>query len=63
MAPFTYSRRVGSAMVQAMPLQELIETVRQLVKANPLALLCERPECPRCNAVRDEVRKIRQIGN
>jgi aminoglycoside 3-N-acetyltransferase len=60
-APFTQSTRVGSALVQAMPLQELIESVRQLVHSNPLALLCERPECPRCNAVRDEVRKMKQV--
>lgn len=60
MAPFTHSIRVGSALVQAMPLQELIDTARQLVEANPLAILCERPLCPRCNAVRDEVRRLKQ---
>ncbi len=61
LAPFAQTIRVGSAVVQAMPLQELIETVRNLVHSNPLALLCDRPECPRCNAVRDEVRKLREV--
>jgi aminoglycoside 3-N-acetyltransferase len=59
MEPFTYKTRVGNALVQAMPLPELIETTRQLVQADPLALLCERPECPRCNAIRDEVKKLK----
>ena len=57
MEPFTHKTRVGDALVQAMPLHELIETTRQLVRSDPLALLCGRPECPRCNAVRDEVEK------
>jgi aminoglycoside 3-N-acetyltransferase len=61
MAPYTRSKRVGNALVQAMPMRDLIETVRELVRENPLALLCERPDCPRCNAVRDEVRKIKQV--
>jgi aminoglycoside 3-N-acetyltransferase len=61
LAPYTRSKRVGNALVQAMPMRDLIETVRQLVRENPLVLLCERPECPRCKAVRDEVRKIKQV--
>jgi aminoglycoside 3-N-acetyltransferase len=60
MEPFTYKTRMGNALVQAMPLPELIETTRQLVQSDPLALLCNRPECLRCNAVRDEVKKIRE---
>jgi len=60
LASFAQTIQVGSALVQAMPLQELVDTVRQLVHSNPLALLCERPECPRCNVVRDEVRKMKQ---
>jgi aminoglycoside 3-N-acetyltransferase len=59
MEPFTYKARVGDALVQAMPLPELIETTRQLVQADPLALLCERPECLRCNAVRDDVKRLK----
>ena len=57
MEPFTDKIAVGEALVQAMPMHELIETTRQYVQADPLALLCVRPDCPRCNAVRDEVRK------
>jgi aminoglycoside 3-N-acetyltransferase len=55
MEPFTRRATVGEALVQAMPLQELVETTRQLVQADPLALLCDRPDCPRCNAVREDV--------
>jgi aminoglycoside 3-N-acetyltransferase len=54
MEPFTCKIAVGETLVQAMPLHELVETTRQLVQADPLALLCDRPDCPRCNAVRDE---------
>ena len=54
MGPFTYKIKVGDALVQAMPLHELVETTRQLVQADPTALLCGRPDCQRCNIVRDE---------
>jgi len=33
-------------------LNNLIDRVKILIKANPLALLCQRRDCPRCNAVR-----------
>jgi aminoglycoside 3-N-acetyltransferase len=55
MEPFVRQAQVGEALVQAFPMPELVETVRQLVKADPLALLCENPECSRCNAVRADV--------
>jgi aminoglycoside 3-N-acetyltransferase len=48
--------KIGEAVVQAIPLRPLIETVQARIQADPLALLCERPECPRCNAVREAVR-------
>lgn len=46
---------VGAATVQAFPLPELVARVRALVERDPLALLCERKDCPRCNAVRQSV--------
>jgi aminoglycoside 3-N-acetyltransferase len=61
MDPFTRTIQVGDALVRAMPLHELVETTRQLVQVDPLALLCNRPECPRCTAVREEVRKSKQV--
>ena len=44
--------QVGEAAVQALPLASLIDIVRQKILADPLALLCSRAECERCNAVR-----------
>ncbi|MBN2118022.1 MAG: AAC(3) family N-acetyltransferase [Anaerolineales bacterium] len=43
---------VGEGFVQAVPLQRLFEVVQGWIKKNPLALLCERLDCERCNAVR-----------
>ena len=49
-----YTRRVemGEAFMQAMPLKRLFEVVQDLIKKDPLALLCERTDCERCMAVR-----------
>jgi aminoglycoside 3-N-acetyltransferase len=48
------TRRVpaGEEFIQAVPLQRLFEVVQRLIKKDPLALLCERLDCKRCNAVR-----------
>ena len=48
------TRRVilGEAFIQAIPLKRLFEVVRDLLKKDPLALLCERTDCERCMAVR-----------
>lgn len=43
---------VGDGFIQAVPLQRLFEVVQAMIKKNPLALLCERVECERCQAVR-----------
>ncbi len=47
---------IGAATVRALPLRSLIQTVDALIKADPLALLCERSDCERCNSVRETVR-------
>lgn len=41
------------AFIQAVPLKRLIHTTMELIKKNPLALLCQRSDCERCNAVRN----------
>jgi len=46
---------VGKAEVQAMRVVDLVQIVRGSVKSDPLALLCDKPQCTRCNAVRAEV--------
>lgn len=52
MDPFTKKVQIGQALVQAMPLAELIETTRQLIEADPTALLCNRTDCMSCNTTR-----------
>lgn len=48
------TRRVqlGDGFIQAVPLQRLFQVVKELIQQNPLALLCERFDCERCNAVK-----------
>ena len=48
---------IGLARVQAIPLRELVKTVRDTILADPLALLCDKEYCERCNTVREEIRK------
>jgi aminoglycoside 3-N-acetyltransferase len=49
------TRRVdmGEAFIQAIPLQRLLKAVQELIQVDPLALLCHRTDCERCNAVRN----------
>jgi aminoglycoside 3-N-acetyltransferase len=44
--------QIGEGVIQAVPLQGLFAVVQGLIKKDPLALLCERMDCERCNAVR-----------
>lgn len=46
---------IGQATVQALPLHGLVAQVQALIRRDPLALLCEREDCPRCQAVRQAV--------
>ena len=43
---------IGEAFIQAIPLKKLFGVVQDLIKKDPLALLCERTDCERCMAVR-----------
>ncbi|MGA7194614.1 MAG: AAC(3) family N-acetyltransferase [Anaerolineales bacterium] len=47
--------QIGNTIVQAVSLRILFVKVIQILKENPLALLCEREDCERCNAVREFV--------
>ena len=47
--------QVGDSLVQALPLGPMVEAVVQLIHSDPLALLCARPDCGRCQAVRAAV--------
>ena len=43
---------VGDGFIQAIPLRRLLSVVHDILRKDPLALLCERRDCERCNAVR-----------
>lgn len=52
-----YTRRVdmaGSAFIQAVPLKRLLDVVKEMIQTDPLALLCDRPDCDRCNVVKQK---------
>jgi aminoglycoside 3-N-acetyltransferase len=44
---------VEEAFIQAVPLKKLFNAVQELIKKDPLALLCHRTDCERCNAVKN----------
>lgn len=51
-----HTRRVdldNGAFIQAVPLKRLLDVTVELIKKDPLALLCQRTDCERCNAVRN----------
>lgn len=50
--PLSKVTQIGSARVERLPLGELLQTVETLIRRDPLALLCTRPGCERCGAVR-----------
>lgn len=49
--------QVGLSLVQAIPLSLLVETVLAMIQRNPLALLCEYPDCESCIAVRESLQQ------
>ncbi|HSQ17714.1 MAG TPA: AAC(3) family N-acetyltransferase [Anaerolineales bacterium] len=51
--PVRRSVQVSSSLIQAFPLTALVEAVTQTIAEDPFALLCHRPDCGRCNAVRE----------
>jgi aminoglycoside 3-N-acetyltransferase len=48
----THRVNVGEATLQAIPLQAVVQKVTEILAADTRALLCSRPDCERCNAVR-----------
>jgi aminoglycoside 3-N-acetyltransferase len=43
---------VREGFIEAIPLRPLLQAVETRIKKKPLALLCQRDECQRCDAVR-----------
>ena len=50
---YTRFAQINNAVIQAISIKKLFAAVQELIKKNPLALLCQRSDCDRCNAVRD----------
>ena len=46
---------IGDGFIEAIPLKHLFQVVETRIKADPLALLCQRDECERCDAVRNSL--------
>lgn len=53
--------QIGTAMVEAAPLPELIRGAQDLIAADPQALLCSRPYCQRCSAVRKNLASAGEV--
>jgi len=52
--PDTRRVDIGNAFIQAVPLKRLFSVVGEMIKKDPLALLCDRLDCDRCNDVRQK---------
>jgi len=52
----TRQQQVGEAYIQALPLPEMLEIAQMLIEQDPGALLCNLPDCQRCNAVQEGAR-------
>jgi len=50
--PDTRRVELGEGFIQAVSLKRLFDAVGETIKKDPLALLCQRTDCVRCNAVR-----------
>lgn len=44
--------QIGEGFIEAIPLQTLLQITETRIKENPLALLCQRDTCNRCDAIR-----------
>jgi aminoglycoside 3-N-acetyltransferase len=49
---FSRQVEVGDSFIEAIPLKQLLKVVETRIKNDPLALLCQRDECERCDTVR-----------
>jgi aminoglycoside 3-N-acetyltransferase len=54
-AEFTRSVQIGDTLVQAMPLNSLVNSVVEWILLDPYAMLCSRDDCERCDAIRAAV--------
>lgn len=50
--PDIFRVEMDKGFIEAVPLKRLLDVAQELIKNDPLALLCEREDCQMCNAVR-----------
>lgn len=55
LASITRRVEIGTATVQAIPLQPAVNLLVKIIKNEPLSLLCGDPNCDRCLVIRSEV--------
>jgi aminoglycoside 3-N-acetyltransferase len=49
---------IGSSFIEAIPIHPLLRAVEMRINKDPLALLCQRDDCERCDAVRCTVSEM-----
>ncbi len=49
---------IGETTAQLVPMQDLVRTVQELIIMDRHALLCERKDCPHCDAIRKRTSKV-----
>jgi aminoglycoside 3-N-acetyltransferase len=51
---------LGVALIQAVPVNFLVQIVKVMIDSDPQSLLCDRVDCERCNAVRQSLSETLQ---
>lgn len=51
----TQKVKIGMASAQALPLKPMVEIIANLLTEDPMALLCKKPNCERCNNIRNQI--------
>jgi aminoglycoside 3-N-acetyltransferase len=60
--PITHHIKIGSADVSAIRLQAMLELLVNVLRKDPLALLCDNPDCDRCETTRRLINAQAQTG-
>jgi aminoglycoside 3-N-acetyltransferase len=56
--PITRKGTLGDALIQAIPVQQMVRILADMLRKNPLDLLCDDLYCERCNAVRRSISQM-----
>jgi len=52
--PISRSTLLNEVMITAIPINLMIHRIRSLIQENPLALLCDSPDCEQCQSIRND---------